>query len=287
MREPSILHLILIMAVSLLPPSPTRAACPGDDEVGALAAAILAARPATVPDLDNLEDAYCAQDKLVARLAAHWGAPVGYKAGLTGRAVQERFGLDEPVRGVLLADMLLESGAVVSASFGARPMVEADLIAVVGSDAINQASTPEQVLEGLSALHPFIELPDLMVSDPDELTAARIVAINVGARKGVLGEPIRMAGIEPRALVEALAEMSVRVTDQDGRILSSAPGSSVLDHPLNAVLWLRDSGLVLRAGDRISLGAFGPFIHPWPGLSVTVTYDGLPGTPQVSVRFVH
>lgn len=75
---------------------------------------------------------------------------MGYKAGLTSLAAQEKFGVDRPLLGVLLQQMLLPNGAVLPANFGARPMTEGDLMVRVGSDkinqAINQAKTIAEVL---------------------------------------------------------------------------------------------------------------------------------------------
>lgn len=96
---------VLILAASVaFQPASVWARCPDDDAMLPLAEDILSMRPATVPILTSMDDAYCAQGKLVTLLQTHWGAPVGYKAGLAGRAVQARFGVREPVRGVLLAD---------------------------------------------------------------------------------------------------------------------------------------------------------------------------------------
>lgn len=41
----------------------------------------------------------------------------------------------------------------------------------------------------------------------------------------------------------------------------------------------------LEPGDLVSLGSFGPLLEPKPGLAATVTYQGLPGDPNVSVTF--
>ena len=43
-------------------------------------------------------------------------------------------------------------------------MFEADLIVKVGSNDINQAKTPEEILPHLKAIIPFLELPDLQYS---------------------------------------------------------------------------------------------------------------------------
>jgi 2-keto-4-pentenoate hydratase len=75
----------------------------------------------------------------------------------------------------------------------------------------------------------------------------------------------------------------------DGVELDRGKGADVLDHPLNAVVWLvRDlarSGRALKRGDLVSLGSFSRLLAPRPGLAVAVRYEGLPGTPEVRVSF--
>lgn len=260
-----------------------RAACPDDADMVPFAAKVIAGVPAEPLPLETLADGKCAQDKLVRLLEAEWGKPVGYKAGLTNPAVQKRFGVDTPVSGVLLSEMMLRDGARLPADFTALPRFEADLVVVVADAAINDATTPDEVLAHLSAIHPFIELPGLVVTDPSRLDGPIIASINVGARYGVLG-----AAIEPGqgdGLLDALREMTVTVSDQTGAVLASATGAAVLDHPLNAVLWLRDSGIELKPGDLVSVGSFGPLLPPRAGMTATVRYEGLPGNPEVGVTF--
>lgn len=232
------------------------------------------------------EAAACGAGRFVAALSATQGPVVGYKAGLTNPAVQQRFGLTAPLRGTLLRDMLLKDGAEVPAKFGARPFLEPDLVVEVGSAAIHEAKTPEQVLPHLRAVIPFIELPDTLVADPSKINAPTLVLINVGARLGVLGapQPVRTDA----AYAEALRDMTVRTVDGSGKEMAAAKGSAILGHPLNAVIWLaaelKKDGITLRPGDLLSLGAFG--MGPvQAGQTVRVIYDGLPGNPQVSVRF--
>ena len=107
--------------------------CPSDAVIEAFLADWRQRRPtqAIVPADATIEAALCAQGKIVERLQAELGPIVGYKAGLTSAPAQERFGAEEPVRAVLLRDMLLEAGTEVPADFGARPLFEADLLVVV------------------------------------------------------------------------------------------------------------------------------------------------------------
>jgi 2-keto-4-pentenoate hydratase len=231
-------------------------------------------------------DGECSRDKFIAALRAHLGEPVGYKAGLTNPAVQKRFHHDSPVRGTLFASMLLPSGATVPARFGARPVFEADLLVRVSDSAINRATTPAEVLQSIDQVIPFIELPDLMVAEPGNLDGAAIIAINVGARLGIMGNPIPVQ--QDRAFADAIRNMRVIVTG-NGAQIDSGLGSDVLDHPLNAVTWLvsdlaRD-GLALKAGDLVSLGSFSRLLQPSSGLTVDVQYLGLPGDPRVGVMF--
>jgi 2-keto-4-pentenoate hydratase len=235
----------------------------------------------------SMRDAECGRRRLVEKLEAHENRIVGYKAGLTNRTLQERFGATSPVRGVLLEKMLLTGGADVPFDFGARPMFEADLLVVVKDAAIHNATTHVDVLRSLSMIVPFIELPDLLVAEGEKLSAPLLASLNVGARLGVVGKGIPVQATP--AFAEALATMRVIVTDRDGKELASGTGAAILDHPLNAVLWLvqdlEKSRIKLKAGDLLSLGSFTQPLTPRPGLAVTVRYEGLPGDPTVSVRF--
>jgi 2-keto-4-pentenoate hydratase len=234
-----------------------------------------------------MQDAECGRRRLVERLESVENRIVGYKAGLTNAELQQRFGVASPVRGILLEKMLLQDGAAVAADFGARPVFEADLIVVVKDAAIHEARTHLEVLKSLSLVVPFIELPDLLVAEGQPVTGSLITMLNVGARLGVVGKGV---AVQPTAaFAGALANMHVVTLDETGKELARSPGTAILGHPLNAVIWLaedlRKSRIRLKSGDMLSLGAFSPPLRPKPGLAVTVRYLGLPGEPSVGVRF--
>jgi 2-keto-4-pentenoate hydratase len=275
----------LVAACAATPPdAPT---CPSDAEVAAKVQAFVALQPLadSAPGL-TMDGAACGARKFVAGLGATQGRVVGYKAGLTTAAVQQRFGVNAPIRGVLMEKMLLKDGAEVPAKFGARPFAEPDLVVEVGSSAIHDAKTPAEVLANLRAVIPFIELPDLLVADMSKVSGPTIAANNVGARLGVLGTPIPAR--TDAAFAEALQKMTVKAHDASGKELSRAPGAAILGHPLNAVIWLasdlKKDGITLKPGDLLSLGAFGS-LPATAGQAIRVSYDGLPGNPSVQVRF--
>lgn len=235
----------------------------------------------------SLADGLCARELFVAALAPTHGRIVGYKAGLTNKAVQQRFGYGEPLRGTLLEKMLLADGVQVSARFGARPVFESDLLVEIGDEAIQRATTHLEALQSITRVTAFVELADLVLAEGEPLNGSIIAAINVGARLGVVGTSVR-AEATP-AFADALAQMQVVITDHTGSELGRGRGSAILEHPLNAVLWLAQdlarSGIRLKRGDLLSLGAFTPPLPPRAGATITVRYEGLSGAPAVSVTF--
>lgn len=278
-------------ATPVAQPPAAPAPCLGDAQVKQWLVDYLAHRPTANPPANlDAASAACTRAKWQQQLASVAGPLAGYKAGLTNPAVQKRFNTTEPVWGALYQRMLLRNGSTVPAAFGARPLFEADMLVRVKSAAINQARTPAEVLANVDQVIPFIELPDLMVEAPPKLNGTALSAINVGARLGVVGQPMavpRDAAARQR-LLDGLQGMTVRVSDASG-VLSSGKGSDILGHPLNAVVWLtgalRQQGLQLQPGQVVSLGSFSPLSPPKAGQQVTVQYEGLPGAKPVTVNF--
>lgn len=266
--------------------APASAACLSDIEAAAMVANYMARKPAANPEGLSAADGECTRTKVNRFLAQQLGKPVGYKAGLTNPAVQKRFNHNSPVWGTLYAPMLLKNGATVDAAFGARPLFEADMLVRVSDAGINEARTPADVLKHIDQVIPFIELPDLVVEAPAKLNGAAINAINVGARLGVLGAPIAVQ--RTQAFSDALRDFAA-IVKGGGVELDRGKGSDVMEHPLNAVVWLAQDmareGRAMKKGDLISLGSFSKLLPPKAGLAVEVTYQGLPGNPTVSMNF--
>ena len=268
-----------------------QAACMSDAEVALLLASYMAKTPAVNPDGLTEADGDCSRNKLTTLMEKQGSKLVGYKAGLTNPAVQKRFNATQPVWGKLYENMLLSDGASVDAAFGARALFEADMLVRVSSEAINSAKTPMDVLNAIDQIIPFIELPDLVVQAPPRLNGAAISAINVGARLGVLGQSITAPATraEKYQMLDALRDMQVSMSDSAGVALGGGKGSDILEHPLNAVVWLAQAlakdGQAMKVGQLISLGSFSPLVPTKAGMKVTVTYSGLPGAKPVSVSF--
>ena len=280
-RLPACLCLVLLLTL----PGVACAACPDDAAVAAYVADLAAARASRGFGDIGLEDAACARARVAAQLPAVLGRKVGYKAAFTNPAVQKRFGVSGPAWGTMFEKLMIPSGASLPARFGARPQQEADFVAIVKDAGLAGARTPLEALQHISAVVPFIELPDLMLEG--EVSGAALIAVNVGFRGGVLGPRVPVEATQ--AFADALADMTVVMTeDVSGRELGRARGSALMQHPLNAAIWIAQAlereGIALQPGDLLSLGGYIPPMPTQSGTRITVRYLGLPGDPSVSVN---
>ncbi len=241
--------------------------------------------PAGLPD----REARCIRYDFVRALDNLYGPRVGYKIALTSKAVQAKFGLDAPVSGRILKLMLLTDGAVLPNRYGARPVLEADLLVRISSARINDATSPAEALRHLSHIWPAIEAADLLLAPEIKPDAGRLTAINAGARWFVTGRPQELRGTpdELREIGEIAVSFSIlraRETLADGN------ASAIMGHPLKALLWLRDElkkdGRGLAQGDIVSLGSLTPPFPPRKGEIFRAHFTRFPGGPRsVHVTF--
>lgn len=276
----------LLVGLALAPAA--EAVCPDDAAVARFAGQVLQRQSPTPFAALSPADGRCVQDKLVALFAQPLGDVVGYKLGLTNPAIQQRFGIDHPIRGAIFhATLRASSGAEIEARFAAVPVLEADMLVRIGMGGVEAALNDHAALiRHIDQVIPFIELPDLVYAPDFRPSLGDLLAVNVGARLGVVGRPI---AVTPSAeFAAALGRMSISLL-QDGREVSRAPGAAILGHPLNALAWIaRDlarEGRPLREGDMISLGSFSPPQPVVAGQVWTARYEGLGEAQDVVVRF--
>jgi 2-keto-4-pentenoate hydratase len=274
MRTQRILFALLF---SLLPGGAAERV--SDATLSNLSQMYLAKQPQTgLPETLSYDDGLRIQQRYVDLLKPSLGGVVGYKAGLVTAGGQKRFGIDHPVRGILLKEMLLPNGSKVPANYGTQPILEADLIVRVKDDAINGADSIEKAAQHLSEIVAFIELADTTLATNPPIRAGALVASNVGARLGILGEARRFDASPD--FIQAFGQMKI-VLRKDGKELSRVSAEGILGHPLQAVLWLikdmNARGEKLKAGDLLSLGSPAPQAVPERASEYTLVYEGLPG----------
>jgi 2-keto-4-pentenoate hydratase len=224
-----------------------------EHEIAAAVAEFEAARargeyfPAAWFDRLSLDDAYRIQRALIERSGAR---QVGWKVGLTAQAIQQQFGVHEPVFGRLLAGGRLDSGHAFSAGELISPGFENELCIVMGRD-LAPGATPEDVLAAIDRVHPAFEIIETRGDLTRQLALA--LADNAQQKGFVLGPAVERATLPPLDKVT----VSVRI---NGAEVATADGSAVLGHPCNSIAWLAAKlaqfGEQVKAGDFIMSGSF-------------------------------
>jgi 2-keto-4-pentenoate hydratase len=219
----------------------------------------------------TLDDAYRIQLALIDRRCAQGERQIGWKVGLTSKAIQQQFGFHEPCFGCILESR--PSGHRFAAGEVIRPGFETELCARLGRSLAGEVS-PEEVREAVAVVYPSFEITETR-GDPGQI--ALMLADNAQQRSVVLGEPVALAPALRLDEVEARVELN-------GSIVATGVGAAVLDHPLNSVAWLAgklgEYGRSLRAGEVVMTGSLVRQFPLAPGDRAWATFSGI-GTVEV------
>jgi 2-keto-4-pentenoate hydratase len=242
------------------------------------AGTVLDALPAPLRPADRAE-AYAIQARLERRSAAPlWG----WKIAATSAAGQRHIGVDGPLAGRLLAEMVHADGATLP--FGANRMrvAEAEFAFRMARDLPPRpAPYPvEEVLGAVATLHPAIEIPDSRFADFATAGAAQLIADNACAHQVVLGPAAPPVW---RELDLAAHRVTGRVA---GRLEREGLGANVLGDPRVALTWLANElsrhGVTLAAGQVVITGTCLVPLEVGPGDAVAADHGVL---GRVSMRF--
>ena len=240
------------------------------------------------PDLD-LDDAYAVQQLQQAGWEASGRAVGGHKIGLTAPAIQAQLGVDQPDFGVLLADEIDPSGAVVDLGALIAPRVEPEIAFTLASDLAGPGVDAEQALAAVGTAHPALEVIDSRVADW-AITLVDTVADNASGARAVVGAGVDPAGLDLAAVActttRTTAGTTARGGPAGGEVVARGTSDAVLGSPVNALVWLANTlgerGTTLRAGQVVLSGSITAAVDVGDGDEVTAT---LAGVGTVTARF--
>ncbi|MFN4202156.1 MAG: 2-oxo-hept-4-ene-1,7-dioate hydratase [Tabrizicola sp.] len=209
----------------------------------------------------TLDEAYAVQAALVARKRAAGARGIGWKIGLTSRAMQQALGIDTPDSGVLLDDMLFADGATVPRGRFIQPRIEAEIAFGMNSPLCGPDVTRDEVLAATEWVAPALEILDTRILRADPATGrARIITDTVSdnaANAGIVLGPERHD-------VHAFDLRWVgAIVTRDGVVEETGLGAGVLNDPVTGILWLVHR--LARYGQGIEAGQIllsGSFIRP-------------------------
>ncbi len=206
----------------------------------------------------TLDDAYAVQKALVAQKLAQGRRKIGWKIGLTSRAMQQALNITTPDSGVLLDDMVFENASTVPEGRFIQPRVEAEIAFVMKSPLAGRNCTRDDILTATDYVAPSLEILDTRILRADPVTGqARIIT-------DTISDNAANAGIVIGAGEHAVDAFDLRrvgaILKRDGVVEETGLGAGVLDDPVTSVLWLArrmaDYGQQIEAGDIVLSGSF-------------------------------
>ena len=226
----------------------------------------------------TLDEAYAVQARFIARL----GTPVGYKIGYTNPAIQERFGLDHPISGRLLAGRILESPAELPADclrmYAAEPEFAFRMREALPLD--EAPFVRERVAPAIESVIPALEIVESRIEDWEKMGPLQTVADNTLGGHWVGGRPTREWS------PEVLEDQEI-VASVNGAEVTRGHGRNVIGGPLGALVWLAnhlaERGAALAAGDLVTTGCCTAVIEARPGDEIRADFGRF---GEVQLRFV-
>ena len=222
----------------------------------------------------GLDEAYAIQTAYVAKRRAMGRRAIGWKIGLTSRAMQQALNITTPDSGVLMDDMLFQDGAVVPKGRFIQPRVEAEIAFIMAQDLSGAGVVRDHVLAATGFVAPSLEILDTRILRSDPVTGkARTIVDTVSdnaANAGiVLGDQRHRPDAVDLRWVGA-------VVKRDGSVEETGLGAGVLNDPVMGIVWLVQRlaryGMGLTAGDVVLSGSFIRPIEAGPGSSIEADF---------------
>ena len=209
------------------------------------------------PDM-VLNDAYAVQEALVGLKKAAGAKVIGWKIGLTSRAMQAALNIETPDSGVLFDDMMFATGGTVPAGRFIQPRVEAEIAFVMKSPLQGRQVTRDDVIAATDYVTPSLEILDTRILRADPATKrARIITDTVSDNAANAGLVVG----QERHAVDAFDLRRVgAIVFRDGIVEETGLGAGVLNDPVTGILWLihrlADYGLGIQSGEVLLSGSF-------------------------------
>ncbi|MEX0954419.1 MAG: 2-oxo-hepta-3-ene-1,7-dioic acid hydratase [Rhizobiaceae bacterium] len=233
----------------------------------------------------TMDDAYAIQSALVKRKVEAGRRVIGWKIGLTSKAMQYALNIDIPDSGVLFDDMIFENNAEVPADRFIQPRVEAELAFVMKAPLRGPDVTPDDVLAATDHVIPALEILDTRIlrADPDTKQARNMC--------DTISDNAANAGIVTGGQVIDPGEADLRwigaIVSRNDVVEETGLGAGVLNHPARGIAWLANR-LAEYGDDGIEAGQIvlaGSFIRPIEATQGSTIHADFGPHGSVSLRF--
>ncbi len=225
------------------------------------------------PDI-GMDDAYAIQNAIHAAKLAQGRSVVGWKIGLTSKAMQNVLNIDIPDSGILFDDMVFEHGSTVPAGRFIQPRIEAEIAFVMKSAIGGEGVTRDDVIAATDYVAPSIEILDTRIVRADPETGKTRVIFDT------ISDNAANAGVVLGTKKHAVDAFDLRwvgsITSCNGEVEETGLGAGVLNDPIESVVWL--ARRMAQYGQSIEPGHIilsGSFIRPLecpPGSNISADF---------------
>ena len=209
-------------------------------------------------------------------LVAEGDQIVGYKLGLTSKAMQSMMGLTEPDYGPVLGSMVLE-GEVDSSTL-IQPKAEAEIALVLNRPLSGPNVTPIEAARAVGGAVAALEVVDSRIEDwkirlADTVSdLASIGAVVMSSRIVPVDFDLRLVGM---------------VFSHNGSVVATGAGAAALGDPILALTWLANTlawyGVTLEEGMFVMTGSLHAAVEVRSGDVARADFDRL---GPVAIRMV-
>ena len=232
----------------------------------------------------TMDDAYDIQNAIYRAKLDAGRHVIGWKIGLTSKAMQYALGIDIPDSGILFDDMAFDHDAVVPRGRFIQPRIEAEIAFVMKSPLGGADVTRDDVLAATDYVAPSIEILDTRIERVDPDTGkARTVLDTISDNAANAGIVL---GRERHAPDAVDLRWTGAIVSRDNDVEETGLGAGVLNDPADSVAWLArrmaQYGQTIAAGQVILSGSF---IRPIECPSGTHIHADFGGFGSVDVRF--
>lgn len=232
----------------------------------------------------TMEDAYAVQAALVKRKLASGRRIIGWKIGLTSKAMQDALKITIPDSGILFDDMVFESGSTVPKGRFIQPRIEAEIAFIMKADLKGPNVTVEHVRAATDFVAPSLEILDTRILRVDPETKATRTIVDT------ISDNAANAGIVLGAERHTIDAFDLRwvgaIVKRNGEVEETGLGAGVLDEPATGIAWLANR--LAQHGDHIGAGDIvlsGSFIRPVEAISQSRLEADFGAFGLVSINF--
>lgn len=209
----------------------------------------------------TLDDAYAVQRAWVKQKQQAGRQIIGWKIGLTSKAMQYALNITTPDSGVLFDDMLFHDGDSIAADRFIQPRIEAELAFIMKAPLSGDTISVSDVLNATAWVVPALEILDTRIARSDPASGkARTIIDTVSDNAANAGIVLGSQHVDP-------AQLDMRwtgaIVSRNATVEETGLAAGVLNHPARGIAWLAQR--LSQYGDAIEAGQIvlaGSFIRP-------------------------